>query len=129
MACPVSVQERLRGWQCGSFFPGRRPYTDLTVRLTGGRKVHSSRRGGALSSHTPTALGVVLQCPGWLRGSGDSRTGLMVMEGMRLTGPTSQRRPGRAQVGRPSPLRGFRRPLSRVRRVGHTSVGSTVSRS
>jgi hypothetical protein len=80
VACPVSVQERLRGWRCGSFFPGRRPYADLRVRLTGGRKVHNSRRGDVLSSRTPTASGVALQFPGWRRGSGDGRTGPTMTE-------------------------------------------------
>jgi hypothetical protein len=54
---------------------------------------------------------MVLQCPGWRRGSGDGRTRLMVMEGTRLTGLTSRRHPGRARVGHPSPFRGFRRPV------------------
>jgi hypothetical protein len=56
--------------------------------------VHSSRRGGVLSSRTPTASGMALQYPGWRRGSGDGRTGLMVTEGTHLTGPTSWHRPG-----------------------------------
>jgi hypothetical protein len=62
MACFVSVQERLRGWWCGGFPFGRRPYADSRVRLTGGRKVHNSRHGGVLSSRTPTASGMALQC-------------------------------------------------------------------
>jgi hypothetical protein len=43
-------------------------------------------------------------------------------------GPTSRRSPVRAWSSRPSSLRGLRRPLSRVRRVGHTGVGGTVPR-
>jgi hypothetical protein len=72
---------------------------------------------------------MTLQCPGLRRGSTDGRTGLMETEEMRLTGPTSRRRPGQARVEHPSLFRGFRRPPSRVRRAGRTSVGSTVSRS
>jgi hypothetical protein len=93
----------------------------------GGRKAHRSRRGGILSLRTSTALGMVLQCPGWRRGGGDGRTGPMVMEETRLTGPTSRRYPGRAWNRCPSPFRGLRRPLSRMRRAGRTGVGSTVS--
>jgi hypothetical protein len=129
MACPVSVQERLRGWRCRSFSFSHRPYTDARVQLTGGRKVHSSRRGGVLSPRTPTVSGVALQCLGCRRGGGDGCTGPMVTEEMRLTSLTSQRCPGRARNKRSSPFRGFRRPPSRVRHIGHTRVGSTVSRS
>jgi hypothetical protein len=129
MACLVSIQERLRRWRCGDFPLGRRSYADSRVRLTGGCKAHSSRRGGVLSFRTPTASGMVLQCPGWRRGSGDGRTGLMVTGETPLTGPTSRRRPGRPRDRCPSPFRGFRRPLSRVRRTGRTRVGSTMLRS
>jgi hypothetical protein len=91
--------------------------------------VHSSRRGGVLPSRTSTASEMVLQCPGWRHGSGDGRIGLMVMEETRPTGPSSQRGPGKARDRRPSPFRGLRRPLSRVRHTGRTRVGSIVSRS
>jgi hypothetical protein len=50
---------------------------------------------------------------------------------MEVTGPaglTSRRSPGQAWHRRPSPLRGFRHPLSRARRVSRTRVGSIVSR-
>jgi hypothetical protein len=104
-----------------------RPYAGSRVRLTGGRKVHSSRRGGVLSSRTPTASVMMLQCPGWRRGSGGGRTGPMVTKETCLTGPTSWRRPGRARDRHPSPFLGLRHPLSRVRCVGRTRVGSTVS--
>jgi hypothetical protein len=99
VACPVSVQEQLRGWRCGSFFLGRLACVISRVGLTEGRKAHISRRGGVLSSGTPTASGMVLQCPGWRRGSGDGRTGPMRMEETRLTGPTSRCCPGRARDG------------------------------
>jgi hypothetical protein len=46
----VSVQERLRGWPCGDFPFGRRPYVDSGAQLTGGRKAHNNRRGGISSS-------------------------------------------------------------------------------
>jgi hypothetical protein len=118
VACPVSVQEQLRGRPCRSFPFGRRPYAGSKVQMTRGRKVHSSRRGGVLSPRTPIASGMALQCPGWCRGGGDGRTGPMVTEEIRLTGPTSRHCPGRARNRRPSPFRGFRRPPSRV----HESV-------
>ena len=89
MACPVSVQERLRGWRRRSFPCGRRPYADSRVRLTGGRKGHSRGRGGVLSPRTPTASGMALQCPGWRRDGGDGRAGPTVTEVTRLTGPAS----------------------------------------
>jgi hypothetical protein len=96
VASPVPAQERLRGWLCGDFPFGRRPYADSRVRLTGGHKVHSSRRGGFLSSRTLTTSGMGLQCPGWRHGSREGRTRLMVTEETCLTGLSSQRRPGRA---------------------------------
>jgi hypothetical protein len=120
MACPVSAQERLRGWQHRSFPFGRRPYADSRVQLTGGRKRHSSGRGSILSPGAPTVSGMMLQCPGWRRDGGDGRTGPMVMEETRLTSPTSWCRPRRARSRRPSPFRGFRRPPSRVWHVGRT---------
>jgi hypothetical protein len=96
MACPASVQERLRGWQHGSFPLGRRPYADSRVQLTGGRKVYNNRRGGVLSPRTPTASRMVVQCSGWRRGGGDGRIGPTVTDESRLPGPASRRRPGRA---------------------------------
>jgi hypothetical protein len=51
-----------------------------------------------------TASGMALQCLGWRRDGGDGHTGPMVMEGMRLTGPTSQCGPVRAWNRRPSPF-------------------------
>jgi hypothetical protein len=67
------------------------------VGLTEGRRSHNGGRGGVFSSCTPTALGMVLQCPGWRRGSEDGRTRQMVTEEMCLTGPTSRRHSGRAR--------------------------------
>jgi hypothetical protein len=68
MACPVSVQERLRGWRCRDRLFGRRPYMDSRVWLTGGHGAHSSRCGGVLSPRAPTVLGMVMQCRGWCWG-------------------------------------------------------------
>jgi hypothetical protein len=89
--------------------------------------VHNNRRGGVLSPRTPIVSEMVLQCPGWRRGGGDGRIGLMVMEEMCLTGPTSRRHPGRVRDRHPSPFRGLCRSRSRVRRSNRTRVGSTVS--
>jgi hypothetical protein len=66
-----------------------------------------------LSSRAPTALGMVLQCLGWWYNGGDGHTGPEVMGETRSTGPTSRRRPVRAQGRRLYPFRGFRHPLSR----------------
>jgi hypothetical protein len=129
MACLVSVQERLRGWRCGIFSSGRRACVSSRVGLTEGQRSHSGGRGDVLSSWTPTAPGMVLQCPGWWRGSGDGCTRPMAMEDTRLTGLTSQRRPVRARDRCPYSFRGFHQPLSRVRRAGCTRVGGTVSQS
>jgi hypothetical protein len=54
MVCPVSVQERLRGLRCRGYPFGCCPYIGLRVWLTGGRRAHSSRRGGVLSPRPPT---------------------------------------------------------------------------
>jgi hypothetical protein len=119
----------LRGWRRRNFPFGRRPYTDSRVQLTGGRRGHNSGRGSVLSPHAPTASRMALQCPGWRRDGGDGRTRPMVTEEMHPTGPTSRRGPGRARNRRLFPFRGFHRPFSRVRRVGRTGVGCTVSQS
>jgi hypothetical protein len=129
VACLVSVQEQFQGWRYGSFPFGRRPYADSRVQLTGGRKAHNSRRGGVLSPRTPTASGMALQYLGWCCGGRDGRTGPMVTDETRLTGPTSRRCLGRARNRRSSPFRGFRRPSSRVWRAGRMRLGGIVSRS
>jgi hypothetical protein len=129
MACPVSVQEQFRGWRCRGRLFARCPYIGSRVRLTGGHRVHNSRRGGVLSPpppHTHTVLGMVMQCPGWCWDGGDGRTGPMATEVTSPVGPASRRSPVRVWSSRPSSIRGLCRPLSRVRRVGHTGVGGTV---
>jgi hypothetical protein len=106
MACPVSVQEQLRGWRRRGFSLGRRLGAGSRVRLTRGRRAHSSRRGGVSSLRTPTAQGMAIKCPGWRWGGGDSCTGPTATE---MTGPaslTSQRSPVRAWSSRPSLLEG-----------------------
>jgi hypothetical protein len=109
-------------------FPTRSSsYADSRVQLTGGRRAHNSRRGGVLSPHIPAASGMALHCLGWRRDGGDGRTRLVVMKGTRPAGLTSQDSPMQAWNRRPSPLRGFHRPLSRVRHVIHMRVGGTVS--
>jgi hypothetical protein len=111
MACPVSVQERLRGWRCKSFPFGRHACVISRVGLTEGRWLHSSGRGGVLSPRTPTALGMALQCPGCRYIGGDGCTGPMVTEETRLTGLTSWCCPGRARNKRPSLFEGSAVPL------------------
>jgi hypothetical protein len=128
MVCPVSVQERLRGWRCRDFSFNRRPYIGSRVRLTGGRRAHSSRRGDVLSPRPPTVLEMVMQCPGWCWDGGDGCTEPMATEVTGPAGPTSRRSPVRAWSSRPSSLRGLRRPLSMARCVGCTGVGGTVPR-
>jgi hypothetical protein len=72
MACPVRVQEWLRGgWHIGCSFEGH-PHEDSRVSLTLGRTRHNGWRGGVPSPHTSTASGMVMQWPGWLhRAHGD----------------------------------------------------------
>jgi hypothetical protein len=108
VACPVSAQEWLRGWQCWSLLWSRRPYADSRVRLTGGRRAHNSWCGGVLSSRTLTTSRVVMQCSRWCWDGGDGRTGPTATE---VTGPagltsTSWRSPGQAWNRRPSPFEG-----------------------
>jgi hypothetical protein len=57
MACPVSAQERLRGWRCRGRPFGGRPRADLRVPLTGGRMGHNSGRDDVLSPRVSTASG------------------------------------------------------------------------
>jgi hypothetical protein len=85
-----------------------------------GRKVHSSGRGGVLSSGLP-------QHRGWCCSARDGSTGLKVMEEMCSTGLMSRNRPARAWDKRPYLFRGFRHPLSWVRRAGRMRVGGIVS--
>jgi hypothetical protein len=128
MACPVSVQERLRECRCrGCSFDGR-PHADSRVPLTVGCTRHSNGRGDVPSPRASTASGMAMQCPGWCRDDGDGRTGPTATEVTGPAGLTSRRSPGQAWNRRLSPLRGFRRPVSRARHVSRTRVGSTVSR-
>jgi hypothetical protein len=129
MVGPVPTQERLRGRLCGDFPFGRCPYADSRVRLTGSHRVHSIERGGVSSSRIPTTSGMVLQWPGWSHNGGDGRTGPEVTRETCSAGLMSRRCPAWAWGRRPYPFRGFRRPLSRVRRAGRTEAGGTVSRS
>jgi hypothetical protein len=128
MACHVSVQERLRGWRCSGRSFGGRPHADSRVPLTGGRTRHNSERGDVPSSRASTASRMVMQWPGWCCDGGDGRTGPTATEVTGPAGLTSRRSPGQAWNRRSSPLRGFRRPLSRARRVSRMRVGGTVSR-
>jgi hypothetical protein len=127
MVCPVSVQERLRGWRCRGPSFGGRPHVDSRVPLTGGCTRHSSRRGDVLSPRASTASGMAMQCPGWCRDGGDSRTGPTATEVTGPAGLTSGCSPRQAWNRRLFPLRGFRRPLSRAWRISRTRVGGTVS--
>jgi hypothetical protein len=107
----VPAQERLRGWLCGDFPFGRRLYAG---------------RGGVLSSRVPTTSGMALQCPGWLHSGGDDRTGPKVTGETCSIGLMSRCCPALARGRCLYPFRGFRRPLSRVRRAGRTGAGGTV---
>jgi hypothetical protein len=124
----VSVQERLRGWRCRDFSFSRRPYIGSRVRLTGGRRAHSSRRGGVLSPRPPHSVGDGDAVLGMVLGRWDGCTGPMTTEVTGPAGLTSRRSPVRVWSSRPPSLRGLRRPLSRVRRVGRMRVGDTVPR-
>jgi hypothetical protein len=93
MACPVRVQEWLRGgWRRGCSFEGR-PREDSRVPLSRGRTRHNGWRGGVSSPHASKASGMVMQWLGWRRGGGDGRTGLMATEVTVPTDGASWRRP------------------------------------
>jgi hypothetical protein len=119
MACPVSVQERLRGWRCrGCPFSGR-PRADSRVPLTRGCIGHNSGCGDFLSPRVSTASGMALQWLGWPhRADGDGGDAADVTAWPRASAE-------QASIH----LRGFHRPLSRVRHSGRTGVGGTVPRS
>jgi hypothetical protein len=118
MAWPVSVEERLRGWRCRRCSFGGRPHANSRVPLTRGRTGHSSGRGDVLLPRVSTASGMALQWLGWQhRADGDGGDAPDV---------TAWPRASTEQVS--VPLRGFGRPISRVRRVSRTRVGGTVSR-
>jgi hypothetical protein len=138
VACPVPVQERLRGWRCRGHSFGGRPHANSRVPLTGGRRAHSSWCGCVLSPRTPTASRMAVQCPRWRRGGGDGLTALKVTEGTR---PTSRHGPVQAQSRRPSSFEGYvvlfrGRGTSAVREwaaechgtdTGHTAQRRTVT--
>jgi hypothetical protein len=60
MVCPVSVQERLRGWRCRGRPFGVRPHADSKVPLTRRRTRRSDGCGDVLSLHVPTVSGMAL---------------------------------------------------------------------
>jgi hypothetical protein len=64
--------------------------------MTDDRKLHGGRRGDVLSTWVPTALGAVLQYPGWQHSDEDGRTGPEVTEEMCSIILASQRCPGLA---------------------------------
>jgi hypothetical protein len=112
-ASPVPLQERLRGWRCGSFSFGHRPYAGSRVRLTEGRMMPNNGRGDVSSSWAPTTLGMAPQYSGWQYSGGFGRIGPELVEETRSTSPMSWCCPVRARGRRPYPFRGFRRPPSR----------------
>jgi hypothetical protein len=119
MVYPVSVQERLRGWRRRGCPFGGRPRADSRVSLTGGRTRHSSGRGNVPSPRASTASRMTMQWLGWLhRADGDGGDA-----------PDVTAWPRASTEHASVPLRGFRRPLLRVRRSGRTRVGGTVPRS
>jgi hypothetical protein len=96
MACPVFVQERLRGWWCRGRSFGVCPRADSRVPLMRGRTGHNSGCGDVLSPRVPTAPAMALQWLGWPhRADGDGGACL-----------TSRHGPMRARNGRPSPFEG-----------------------
>jgi hypothetical protein len=106
MACPVSVQEQLRGWRCRGRSFGGRPHANSRVPLTGGRTRHNSECGDVPSPRTSTASGVAMQCPGWCCDGGNGRTGPTATEVIGPAGLTSRRSPGQAWNRRSSPFEG-----------------------
>jgi hypothetical protein len=128
MACPMRVQEQLRGWRRrGCPFEGR-PRGDSRLPLTCGRTRHSGWHGGVLSPHAYTTSGMVVWWPGWRHDGRDGRTGPMVMEVTAAVGLTSRRRSVRSWSSHAPCLRGLCHPFSRVRCAGHKGVDGTVPR-
>jgi hypothetical protein len=86
MVCPVPVQEWLRGWRCRGRPFGRRLYIGSRVRLTGGRRAHSSWRAASCRP-VPHSVGdgdavpgMVLGRRGWPHrtdGDGGDRVGVL----------------------------------------------------
>jgi hypothetical protein len=68
---------------------------------------YNSRRGDVLSPRTPTAHGMVMQCPGWCWDGGDGRTRPIAMEVTGPAGLTSRRSPGQAWSRRRPPPEGY----------------------
>jgi hypothetical protein len=66
---------------------------------------------------------------GWRHIGSDGRTGPTVTEETRSTGPTSRRRPVRAQLGVRTPFEGFVVLFRGVWRAGRTGVCGTMSQS
>jgi hypothetical protein len=64
MVCPVSVQEWLRRWRCGSLPSSGHPRADSRVQLTGGRMEHIDGRGGASPPRTSHNAGDGAAVPG-----------------------------------------------------------------
>jgi hypothetical protein len=64
MARPVRAQERLRGWRCSGFLFGDRPCEDSRVLLTRGHTRHNGWRGGVLSPHARTVVGMASEWRG-----------------------------------------------------------------
>jgi hypothetical protein len=119
VVCPVSVKERLRGWQCRGRPFGVRPHADLRVLLTRGCIGHNSGCGNVLSPCVPTASGMALQWLGWPHRADGDDGGVPDVTAW----PRASAEPASA------PLRGFRCLLSRARRLGRTGVGGTLPRS
>jgi hypothetical protein len=119
MACPVSVQERLRGWRCRSLPFGVRPRADSRVSLTRARTGHNSGCSDVLSPRVPTASGMALQWLGWPHRADGDGGGV----------PDVTAWPCASAEQAFVPLQGFRRLLSRVQRPGRMEVGGTVLRS
>jgi hypothetical protein len=93
VACPVLVQERLRGWRRSGWSSGRRPWADSKVPSTGGLYAPQWRSRRVLSPCTPTSSGMSSQCPAWRCSGGDGRTGLTATGKIAPAGLTSRRGP------------------------------------
>jgi hypothetical protein len=128
VACPVPVQERLRGWRCRGWPSGRRPWAGSRVPSTGARTRYSGGHGDVLSPCAPTASGMSSQYPAWHCSGGDGRTGLTATERTVPTILTSRRSPAYSQKRHSSQFEGSAGPPSRARRVSRTKVGGTMPR-
>jgi hypothetical protein len=108
------------------FTPGRCPYIDSRVSLTGALGLHRGRRGGVTSEQDSTSSVVPPQCRAWLHSAGDGHTREEVTEKMCSAHLASSHRPGRPLGHHSYALEGVLMLSRGAQHGGRTRAGSTV---